>query len=196
MNSSLIFAKNILNTFTEKDIFIDVGAYPGDYMELMKKGECYAFEASPRNYTHMLKQAKFLSDSPIPIINLFNKGVYNDNLLYVVKEGNHNGLDSIEIQDSGENETVYLDQYNFENVKLIKIDAEGSDFFVLLGVEKTIDKYHPYIIVEHMWEGKNTYKKLIEDFLTEKGYIFKEFAENFHCIWNRIIVEIIRLSNE
>jgi FkbM family methyltransferase len=41
-----------------------------------------------------------------------------------------------------------LDQYNFTDVDVIKIDVEGYELFVLQGAEKTIMKYKPVIQTE------------------------------------------------
>lgn len=45
-------------------------------------------------------------------------------------------------------EVVLLDDYNFTEVDLIKIDCEGYELFVLQGAEQTIINNKPVIIVE------------------------------------------------
>ncbi len=49
---------------------------------------------------------------------------------------------------------------------IVKIDVEGLDFQVLLGLEKTIDKHHPHIFIEYT---PDEMKGAIE-WLTNKGY--------------------------
>ena len=45
-------------------------------------------------------------------------------------------------------ETKKIDDYNFENVSFIKIDAEGYEDKVIKGAEKTIEKYKPFMLLE------------------------------------------------
>jgi FkbM family methyltransferase len=56
-----------------------------------------------------------------------------------------------------------LDSYNFDNVDFIKIDAEGSEFDILLGAVKTIKKCHPTIQIEINSENKQKIKQFLED---------------------------------
>lgn len=45
--------------------------------------------------------------------------------------------------------TVSVDSMNFNRVDFMKIDVEGMELDVLAGAEKTIEKFHPPIFVEH-----------------------------------------------
>lgn len=81
-----------------------------------------------------------------------------------------------------------LPQYRIDNLvedgllppTAIAIDVEGSDFQVLLGAEKTIEKYHPKIWMswhpEFMFGNWGTYLRNARDWLIGKGYTEKYLA--------------------
>lgn len=80
-------------------------------------------------------------------------------------------VESISIDDYVENNAIIPD--------FIKIDAESSEFEILLGMEKTINKFYPIITIEVGdigVEGVPTTKKLI-NFLINRGYKPYEFKE-------------------
>lgn len=72
--------------------------------------------------------------------------------------GDHPGMVSIRVDPSstggshisgrGEIEMRRLDEFTLSNVDLIKVDCEGYEEFVLRGAQKTINEWHPAIVVE------------------------------------------------
>ena len=52
------------------------------------------------------------------------------------------------------------------NPTIIKIDAEGHDYQVLVGARETITKNRPYIMVEMAWQDQNS----IQNFIKEMDY--------------------------
>ena len=62
-------------------------------------------------------------------------------------------------------ETYTLDEFNFDDIDYIKIDAEGVDGHIILGAEKTIKKCRPVIQVEDI---KNHHEAVL--FLLENNY--------------------------
>ena len=78
-------------------------------------------------------------------------------------------------------EVKILDEQNFTNVKLIKIDVEGLEMEVLKGALKTIeDNIFPPIIFE-AWTHKPWYQRRREElieFLESLGYKITEIGEN------------------
>ena len=59
--------------------------------------------------------------------------------MHVIKDQN---IESEEVQ------VKTLDSYTFENVNLIKIDAQGFESYILSGAINTINKHRPYIFIE------------------------------------------------
>jgi FkbM family methyltransferase len=75
-------------------------------------------------------------------------------------------------------ETRTLDSYSFKEVKLIKIDVQGYEPFVLDGAKLTIEKHRPYIFIEIEDESLKRFdfneNQLIEK-IEKLGYVVKRF---------------------
>lgn len=54
-------------------------------------------------------------------------------------------------------EVVVLDDYDFKDVSFVKVDCEGYELFVLRGLEKTILREKPTIIVEQKHDHASRY---------------------------------------
>jgi FkbM family methyltransferase len=176
-NHPLTYKKGleILKTFTDKDIFLDIGAHYGTFSLLLNKGKCYAFEPYDKNFKKLIKNT-LLNPSKhiIPI-----KVALSD-----IKKGYHleshpkyDGITKVVFDDS-QVKTLPLDDIviNFvkfgknEVVKLIKIDVEGLEYNVLKGAEKTIKTFHPYLIIEcHRIETP----KMVISFVKRLGYTYE-----------------------
>lgn len=66
-----------------------------------------------------------------------------------------------------------LDAMNFEKVKFIKIDTQGSDLKVLLGARETIRRCRPVIVFEYehqLSEAHQSPRAAYENFFAEMGY--------------------------
>ena len=70
-----------------------------------------------------------------------------------------------------------LDSYNFSKVDIIKIDAEGSEYFILQGAEQTIRQNKPFVQIEVTKHAglkykitKNRLTTLLESFGMERIY--------------------------
>lgn len=175
--------KFILEHIKSDMVFIDIGAHIGYFSLLAAKlvgsnGYVYSFE--PTKNTFQILQENCLNKKNI-VLN--NKAVFSKN-------------GSIEINDYGTKwsafnsifepriskilskikaqkinvEIITLDQYcKNKNIKpnFIKIDAEKSEFKILIGAKKTIKKYHPIISCET--DNENETKQLV-DFMQNKNY--------------------------
>ena len=67
--------------------------------------------------------------------------------------------------------TAPIDSIQFNNkISLIKLDAEGGEYDILLGAEQTFKKYKPVLIIE-MWQ-KNVDK--VSNLLNQMDYSLEE----------------------
>ena len=62
--------------------------------------------------------------------------------------------------------TRTLDSFDFQDVGLIKIDVEGHELAVLTGSRQTLERCHPWLIVEALGEQQD----LVREFLIPLGY--------------------------
>ena len=84
-----------------------------------------------------------------------------------------------------------LSELKVRKVDLIKIDVEGAELEVLLGLKRTLIKFEPIIIMEVKSENKNK----VMNFMNENGYImikiapeeyYKAPVEYYKAVKNRI----------
>ncbi len=173
----------VLENTKDDSVMYDLGANFGYFSLIMAthtKNNVYAFEAIPK-YVDVIK-------SNIAINNVKNINVFS---LAVSK-----GEGTIEFSNlEGESGNTYVqDTPNYESKRLkkiivktnsidnmvesglikppnlMKIDIEGAEYDALLGSEKTITKYKPFIILAtHDYHLKGVKDNCL-NFLKEKGY--------------------------
>lgn len=152
----------LLDIFLKKgDTFIDVGSNIGRYSlkasKLVKnKGNVFSFEPCKNiffilcklielgNYKNIITFNLLLSDKAgkvhfKPIKTSSNKLLFVDTYTKskIINSKNKN------------NYSAKLDSFDFNNIKLIKIDTEGNEYNILIGSKKTLKKSKPIIIIEN-----------------------------------------------
>ncbi|SJK85066.1 FkbM family methyltransferase [Cuniculiplasma divulgatum] len=150
------------------DVIIDVGAQYGDYAILWAKkfrSKVLAFEPLKANFMEMMRDCVINNVDVIPINSLLGDG---EPLQY--KIGGNMIINSLDGEHDKKYETTKLDDFVlFFRIKpsIIKIDVEGFELPVLQGSAKTLQQYHPKIIIE-------THSKQLRvkchEFLTSQGY--------------------------
>jgi len=137
-------------------IFIDVGAHIGIYsLSLFREAKAiYAFEAEKKNYKRLLGHIKVNSAKNI---KAYRKIVSSSNAvmgkLHIYKD--NEGMHSSTVSYKGKVEKVrsmtldsFINKNKIRNIGLIKIDVEGSELKVLMGLGNTLKKLHPAILLE------------------------------------------------
>lgn len=152
---------------------IDIGANVGYWtMFLAKKGfSVHAFEPSPRPYRilkHRTQKYKNIRTYPIALGD--KSGIINMKLMKSFSQ--HSVMGVISDTPPGFEEDVIgeisvpirtLDNYEIENVAVIKIDTEGYEIPILKGARNTIFRYTPRLIIEvHFTPFKEEAKRIIE----------------------------------
>jgi FkbM family methyltransferase len=160
--------------------FIDGGAHMGVYSILLADQfkSVLAFEPQTRTYLQLCGNI-FINEKEniTPICAaLTDKENANDlkKLSIVSDDGGGSTLESTpeQVKRTEEVRTTALDYYDLEDVGLIKLDVEGSEYAALRGAEHTLkrNKYPPIIFEAN---GHRWYKHSKEDlfrYLTEMGY--------------------------
>ncbi len=168
-------------------IFIDLGAYIGDTLEIALKeykefDKFYAFEPLNRNFT--ILAAKFAADNKIVLLKIaadISDGMSN---IYVTKQGYDGGSLCLGQGDHVENkaelvETVNISNYLKKNFDIadeiiLKVDIEGKeyDIFQLMINDGSI-KYIKKIFCEWHWKqsgiSESRHNKIVEE-LNKYGY--------------------------
>ena len=154
-----------IDSLTEDETFIDIGAHIGLYTLpaaiKLKKGRVYAFEPASSNYNILKKHIKMNSLSNVEIFNYLvgdkEKSVtfYECNNLVnpknsIVKVDKTSSFEPITKQQISL-DTFFLGKNIHPNV--IKIDVEGAEILVLQGAEKIITKTKPkiYLSIHPKW---------------------------------------------
>lgn len=157
-----VYIKDFTKDFKD-EVFLDVGANSG-IMSLFAKGRVYAFEPTISTYKLLVKNINLNSSEVTPIC----KAVCDEEVNYHMIEYEQSGFNCIE--EGGRRKTITLDKWakenNVQNIKLIKIDTEGTDEKVVLGGIEIIKRDKPIIITELIDK-----KKMDELGYKVKGYV-------------------------
>jgi FkbM family methyltransferase len=201
---------NLIENISFKDTtIIDIGANLGahtlEFADLVGDGgKVYSFEPQ-RVVFYQLCSNIFVNG--YDNIYAFNKAVSNKNgVVHIEKQDFYfDGVLNIgntHIQNQGDPvDGIKLDDYNLDNISLIKMDVQGFEPFVLDGATETIKRNRPLILIEIEDEHLTLYNKSITDIIyffvglsyeikqirntdyiaypKEKQYIFKDFNVTF-----------------
>lgn len=165
---------------SDKESFVDVGAYNGDTLfDFLKRtnntfDSIFAFELDKKNFTEMESAVAKLE---IPIkkkIKLYNFGLLDEEKSVYYETGG-SGMQSTFINvinaasDCGK--TVRLDDVlKNEKVTFIKMDIEGSEVKALSGAETIITAQKPTLAIcvyhkpEHLWEIPLYIKNIVPEY--------------------------------
>ena len=171
----------------KRRVFIDIGANEGTHSYFFSKRFqiVHAFEPI-KEITESLKNFR-RKNITVHNIGLSNE-IKNIDLKTPVIEGKEiYGLSSIKNNFKGNFKKrripiKILDNYNFKNVDLIKIDVEGNEYEVIQGAIKTIKRYKPNLIVEIEQRHSERNMKEIFDLIIKLGY--RGFFLNGNSITN------------
>ncbi|MDA4112486.1 MAG: FkbM family methyltransferase [Thaumarchaeota archaeon] len=164
----------LLNLFKPQKVFVDVGANVGGYsVRAGAKGmKVFAFEPNPDIFRLMKRNAEINHVS----LDAFQcaLGSSNGQARLLV----NGASSSISSEEGIPVEMRTLDSFSLPAVDLVKIDVESYELEVLQGARRTLEEYHPALMVEmHDWAGAKKEAALF-GLLTELGYQF-EYLDKF-----------------
>ena len=132
-------------------VFIDIGANVGVFSLMASQifKEVYSFELMKENYTLLKNNLKLNKISNVKAYN-YALGENQGYGKMIINPLNNGGTSVKQLDKKSENslKIFTLDQFNFKNVDLIKIDVEGSELEVLKGLKETKDNYCPTFFIE------------------------------------------------
>lgn len=168
------------------DTVIDAGAYPGDFAiyaakKVGSEGRVIAFEPVPGNLKVLKKNIKL---NKLKNIKIIEKGLWNKKTKKTLKvDRSHRGGNTIlgtRDNPKGEKEItaelasldeIAEEDLNINKIDFIKMDIEGAELEALRGMEKSLKKYKPHLVIAsyHIRNSEKTYKR-VEKILEEYGY--------------------------
>jgi FkbM family methyltransferase len=175
-------SKFVLDTLTNEDVFIDIGANVGHFSMLAasKKCEVHAFEPIPTTFKKLQKNIELNNLE----VNLYNKGVGAENgvLNFSTQKGVMNSVVNDLNITSKEIEVVKVDdELKNRQPTMLKIDVEGYEWFVLKGAKNILKSTNlKYILIELNESGAkfSITDKQIHELLLENGFYLYSYDYN------------------
>jgi FkbM family methyltransferase len=142
---------------TPGDTFVDIGANIGQHSLFASQvvgssGKVISFEPIPRIYEQFKKSVDFNNFKNIDVYNLGCGSKQEElEIFSAANAGASSIIDSSRDTDKEKIRLVTADSIleKYEKVSFIKIDVEGYEYFALQGLEKTIKKYRPKMLIEY-----------------------------------------------
>ena len=177
------------------DIGANIGYYTTIFSKLLEKGEVISFEPDSNNFLLLKKNCELNKMSNIKLHKLACGNVNKSKNLFIStkNKGDHR---TYRIEDENRESKVIsmvrLDDFlsDIKKLDFVKIDVQGYEFDVILGMRNLISKFKPIIVLEFWPKGllmnKHSPKKFLE-YLYNLGYdIHLLTFSNDNCILNKI----------
>lgn len=178
-----IIPENLINKIAKGNI-IDGGAFNGDTVDMFisklgKLGmlEIHCYEAENEN-CKILKE-KITNWKPHQVV-IHEAALWNDKQAEVFFTGK--GL-SGKLSEDEKGKKIYIeaiDEYDYNNVSLIKLDIEGAEREALCGAVKTIKKFVPIlaICVYHLQDDLINIYQLLKSLNMDYQIILRHYMES------------------
>jgi len=184
----------------QNPIFIDVGANVGHHSLFMSKfcQKVHSFEPYDRVKDILMSKLLINKCSNIIVHNV-GLGAKNEFLDFYAPVGRNIGTGSFMVEHARDNNIkigkleivegdLYIPTLQLTKIDLIKIDVEGFEKNVLLGLRNTIEKYRPFVVMEYSQVTKNnlTIQELRK--ILPSGYSIRGISTNrtFCLLFNRM----------
>lgn len=162
---------------SEDSVFLDIGANIG-YFSLLsatiaRKGMICSFEPAPAVFQHLKKNIAENNFENIRLIQSAVGGRTGKAMIYLADEKNIGMSSLIQPENysgiAAETDVQTIDHWIAESgltkTDLIKIDVEGSEYDVLMGMTNTIRNFKPVIILESNPDTLKLFGKTAEDLI-------------------------------
>lgn len=184
-------------------VVVDVGANVGIHTIVMAKrvglaGQVFSFEPNPIIFNRLLENTKLNNFTNIVPLKYALSDKHSSMILHAFRDGlSRQGMAGF-YTNVPENECVdvlvdvvtfdsLVETLNIKQVDFMKIDTEGNDFKVLLGMQKSIIYFKPEIIFEYsrdQWDySGHTWEDALE--------FFANLNYSLYTITNKGVVPIL-----
>jgi len=195
----LYLMRDIVNE-KQNSIFYEVGANVGHHSLFMSKfcREVHSFEPYDRAKDILMSKLLYNKCSNVIVHNV-GLGARSEFLDFYAPASRNIGTGSFMAEHAEDNNIklgkleivegdLYISSLNLKRVDLIKIDVEGFEKYVLLGLRDTLEKYRPFVVMEYSRVTRNnlTIQELRE--ILPSGYSVKGISTNrtFCLLFNRM----------
>jgi len=160
------FFDQLMTHVTGNGIVVQAGGNCGQYVRQFSQrfDTVYTFEPDPINFLCLTLNC---GNNVIKT----QACVGNERKFINLDRGHDSG--AIHVSGPGNIPTVIIDDLNLPACDLIQLDIEGYEFFALQGAQRTIEKYHPLLMIEwyEPWAQRyGTNKTMLDNFLNNAGY--------------------------
>lgn len=187
-----IIKKNLSKGMTYVDIGANIGQHSMFAASIVgKTGSVYAFEPIPHVYDQLTRSAYANDFTTIVNAKNFALGEKGGTETLYISNKNIGGSSLVNKEEGNEKITVTIKNGDSEllplpRVDMIKIDVEGYEYEVLSGIQKTIAKHKPCILIEfsgyfYETEKKNHGKKILQ-LLKDNDYKIYDIEDDMKMI--------------
>ena len=170
---------NFPNQKTILDIGANIGNHTTFFAEFMNAKKIHAFEPHPMNFELLKRNMEKYSNV---ILHNYALGETIKRVSITTNPGNMGDVKVSEEADSdGEIEMFPLDAFDFQDVTLMKIDVEDSEWVVLQGAIETIRRWKPVLVVETL-TILETYR-VIRFLAFTFGYVVKIMLDDWNLVF-------------
>jgi FkbM family methyltransferase len=160
------FFDELMTHVTGTDVVVQAGGNCGQYVRQFGQrfDTVYTFEPDPVNFLCLTLNC---GNNVIKT----QACVGNERKLVNISKGNDSG--AIHVEGTGNIPTVIIDDMDLPACDLIQLDIEGYEYFALLGARRTIEQYHPLLMLEWCEPWAKRYGVSFEQFkklLGDLGY--------------------------
>lgn len=168
---------NFISQHISKGVFVDVGSNIGNHTVFFSKycaSKVYSFEPNPEPFNLSLNN---VIDNNLTNVEIFNLGLSNEvkDVLMFVPDGNI-GMGIVTEAGDIPVKLIKFDSWykpGKDPITCIKLDCEGFEDKVILGMKNTIEQYHPALFIECQTEKELfTMRKLLKQFHYSDKYVF------------------------
>lgn len=157
--------------FTQQGkVAVDIGAHIGHFTWVLQQYfDVVAFECNHSNFQCLVSNINARKQQMLHNITVHKQALLDKKTPVVITNPDErNSGGSFVIEDTeGEHIAVPLDDYQLQDVGLIKIDVQGSDLLVLKGATRTLEQ-KPNLLLEMV--NNDVYEQELSEYLIGIGY--------------------------
>lgn len=192
----------VASILKEGDVFIDIGANIGLFSLIASKivgdlGLVISFEPSPNTFIRLVENVKLNTINNIDVRNIGLSDKKEELVFFVSKNGydawnsfapRHDNILEESISVPVSTLDLELNDIDKSKIKLVKIDVEGWEKFVLFGGKDFLINYSPVVMIEFTEENAFNAGYPVYDIY--------DIMKDFGYMWYRIIKGELVLENK